>query len=146
MILYQSLFFFRFLRSALTSLAIFTASIVFAQSESTPEDNNYRLSKGDRVSITVHDQSDLNTLQEIDEQGGIGMKYIGIIKLEGFTIREAEEILEREYIEQRYLRAPDITVQISGYGSKPVVVRRCSITFTRPIPLPLSSKCIRPVW
>ena len=51
------------------------------------------------------------------------MKYIGVVKLEGLTVREAEKKIEREYFEQRYLRAPDITVQVSKYSSKPVIVR-----------------------
>lgn len=113
---------FRYLkRLALIMLMAFTPQLFWAQSEF--ENSDYRLSKGDRVSVEVHDQSDLETLQDIDEQGRIRMKYIGAIKLEGLTVREAEKIIEREYIEQRYLRTPDITVQVSEYSSKPVVVR-----------------------
>ena len=100
---------------------VFIAQLILAQSEF--EDNDYRLSKGDRISGEVHNQSDLKTLQNIDEQGGIRMKYIGVVKLEGLTVREAERKIEREYFEQRYLRAPDIAVQVSEYSSKPVIVR-----------------------
>ena len=119
---FSSLLSFRHLRRFILSLsAIFIAQFLFAQSEF--EDNDYCLSKGDRISVEVHNQGDLKTVQDIDEQGGIRMKYIGVVKLEGLTVREAEKKIEREYFEQRYLRAPDITVQVSKYSSKPVIVR-----------------------
>ena len=122
MIILPPLLSFRYLkRFILGLLAVFTAPLIFAQSEL--EDSDYRLSKGDSVSIEVHNQSDLQTLQAIDEQGRIHMKYIGVVKLEGLTVREAENMLENEYINQRYLRAPDVTVQVSRYSSKPVIVR-----------------------
>lgn len=122
MTIFLSLFSFRYLKRFILSLStVFIAQLILAQSEF--ENNDYRLSKGDRISVEVHNQSDLKTLQDIDEQGGIRMKYIGVVELEGLTVREAERKIEREYFEQRYLRAPDITVQVSEYSSKPVVVR-----------------------
>ena len=121
MIIFPSLS-FRYLKHfTLGSLTVFTAQLLLAQSEF--EDSDYRLSNGDSVSIEVHNQNDLRTLQNIDEQGKIRMKYIGVVTLEGLTVREAENMLENEYINQRYLRAPDVTVQVSKYSSKPVIVR-----------------------
>lgn len=94
---------------------------VSAQTESTSDD--YRLSVGDRVELQVHDQSDLKATQEIDEQGNVRLKYIGVVTLQGLTIRESEKAIEKEYFNQRYLRTPDVSVQILAYSSKPVIIR-----------------------
>lgn len=101
-------------------LLSFSASLL-AQSDGV--DYIYLLSVGDRVSLEVHDQSDLKSTQEIDEEGNVRLKYIGIVKFEGLSIREAEKAVEAEYLNQRYLRHPNASVQILDYSSKPVIVR-----------------------
>ena len=87
------------------------------------EEGSYRLSIGDRVVVEVHGQGDLATTQEIDSRGSVRLKYVGVVSLEGLNLREAEQVIESEYIEQEYLRAPDASVRIDQYSSKPVVVR-----------------------
>ena len=87
------------------------------------EGDSYRLSIGDRIVVELHGQGDLATTQEIDSRGSVRLKYVGIVSLEGLNLREAEQVIEREYVEQEYLRAPDASVRIDQYSSKPVVVR-----------------------
>lgn len=105
-------------------LSLFTLLFaVEAAAQSGSFEDTYYLSVGDRVSLQVHDQGDLQATQEIDEQGNVRLKYIGVVQLRGLSVREAEKAIEEEYVSQRYLRHPDVSLQILAYSSKPVIVR-----------------------
>lgn len=98
-------------------LSLFFSCFCFAQGD------QYTLFPGDRITVLVHDQADIQSTQEVNKDGSIRLKYIGVIQVAGLSTRAAESAIETQFVEQRYLRAPDVSLQIVNYSSKPVVVR-----------------------
>lgn len=96
------------------------SSLVSAQSDVPAIDvgDQYRLSSGDTVSVTVFGEPDLALSQRIDGQGKIVMPLLGEVILDGHTIREAEVMLANRYIEEEFLKKPEVTVQITGFKAR----------------------------
>lgn len=77
---------------------------------------DYRLRPQDLVEITVFGEPDLAVAQRIDAEGGVSMPLIGVVKLAGMAVREAEAFLEKRYLEEEYLISPQITVKVVDYA------------------------------
>lgn len=82
----------------------------------------YHLSVGDEVAITVVDEPDLEETLRIDSQGNINQKFLGLTRIEGRTITEAERYLEQQLIEQKFLRRPVVRLKLVAYAQRGVVV------------------------
>lgn len=86
------------------------------------DSDNYRLSIRDSISVSVFDEPDLSTTQRIDADGQIRFALLGPRRVAGLSIREAEEMLERLYVEERFLRSPQVTIIVESYAPKEVSV------------------------
>ncbi len=86
------------------------------------EDSNYILTAGDVVNVQVFGQPDLQTTQEISNRGEINMGLIGAINVAGIPIPAAEEKINKAYVEERFLRNPQIIISVSQYSPKVVSV------------------------
>ena len=76
------------------------------------ESSDYVLRNLDIVSIQIYDEPDLSKDLRIDGSGQVRMGLIGTIKLAGLTLEEAEAKLENTYIRERYLRDPQVTIEV----------------------------------
>lgn len=83
---------------------------------------NYRLNSRDRIAISVFDEPDLSLQQTIDARGEIKVPLIDVFHVQGMTIREVEKMLERQYVEQKILRAPIVSLDVLAYAPKEVSV------------------------
>ena len=97
---------------------------------------NYRLSIRDRISISVFDEPNLAMAQGIDGKGDIKVPLIGIFRVEGMTIRDVEAKIEQEYIAQKFLRNPIVTLDILNYSPKEVSVFGPGIARAGQLPFP----------
>ena len=97
-----------------------------AQSPASPEagaqDPNYRILIRDQVSLAVFDEPDLSTVQRLDAKGQMRVPLLGNVRFSGMTIRDAEEMLEKRYIEGEFLKEPMVTVKIVEYAARQVSV------------------------
>lgn len=109
---------------ALTLLLLSTllGQSLFSQARNEATNPNYRLSARDRISISVFDEPELAIAQGIDARGEIRLPLIGAFKIEGMTIREVEEMLESQYIAQKILRNPIVSLDVLTYSTKEVSV------------------------
>lgn len=82
----------------------------------------YRLSVKDRLEISIFGEPDLAAVSEIDRKGLARFKLIDDIYLKGLTTREAEELLENEYFKQRYLKKPQISINVIKYVKREVMI------------------------
>lgn len=97
------------------------------ESENAPTTQNatpdsYQLRIRDQLDLTVYDEPDLSTSQRIDGRGLIRVPLLGNARVAGLTIRQAEEYLQRAYVEERLLRDPMVTIQVTDYASREVSV------------------------
>lgn len=82
----------------------------------------YRITRGDILSISVLGEADLTVGQKrVESTGTINLAYVGDVRLVGLTLKEAQELLQKAYIDGRVLRSPTINVVVDQYA--PRVVR-----------------------
>lgn len=74
----------------------------------------YRLDTGDQVRVTVFEQPSLSNTFAVDQSGYIAMPLIGQVPARGRSTVELQGVITAKLAE-RYLRDPDITVQVSEY-------------------------------
>lgn len=84
--------------------------------------DDYILSEKDVVSVQVFGEPELSKEQRLDGSGNIRMGLIGTIDIAGLTLREAELKLEKAYQDLRYLRDPQISLQVSEYAPRYISV------------------------
>ena len=89
-------------------------SSIFKSSTADRKDNSYILAEKDILTITVFDEENLATTQPIDGNNEIKVPLVGKVEVGGLTVREAEQLLEREFIRQEYLRNPLITIKVQS--------------------------------
>ena len=77
----------------------------------------YRLGAGDEILMNVFGVEELTGEYRIDGNGRISLPLIGQFDISGYTLSEAEDVLERRYSE-RYLRDPQITVSVIEFRSQ----------------------------
>lgn len=90
--------------------------------EAVFESENYRLSIRDSIAVTIYDEPDLSTAQRIDADGRIRFALLGPRRVAGLTIREAEDMIESLYVEERILRHPQVTIKVENYAPKEISI------------------------
>ena len=74
----------------------------------------YRLDTGDAVRVTVFEQPALSNTYSVDQSGYIAMPLIGQVPARGRSTTELQSAI-RGKLAARYLRDPDIAVEVSEY-------------------------------
>ncbi|WP_245304338.1 polysaccharide biosynthesis/export family protein [Hoeflea olei] len=76
----------------------------------------YRVDAGDRLRITVFEQSELTGTYSVDQAGYISFPLIGAVPARGRTLQELEGSIAAS-LRQGYLRDPDVSIEIDRYRS-----------------------------
>ena len=80
------------------------------------------LSHRDLIMVKVFMEPALTVEQRIDGQGNINVPLLGYVKVAGLSEREAEDMLEKKFIQEEYLRNPQISISIREYAVKEVSI------------------------
>ena len=88
------------------------------------EKKNYvhTLTLADRVRVAVYQEEDLTSLTRIDARGRINLPLLGEINIGGLTIVEAQSAIENAYKEGRFLRNPQVTINVEEYALREVSI------------------------
>ncbi len=73
---------------------------------------DYRLGAGDMVRVQVFQNPDLTVEARVSESGSIGYPLLGQVQLGGLTLREAQQRIADGLRQGRFLRAPQVTLQL----------------------------------
>jgi len=91
---------------------------VFASVSATPSLEDYVISEGDLLQITVFEAEDLKTEARVGARGYLTLPLIGSIEVQGLTSREAEQKIEDAY-RAKYIRDPHVNIFVKEqFGSK----------------------------
>ncbi len=82
--------------------------------------SDYILQPGDLVEIQVFMEDDMKRTLRIATNGAITYPLIGNIKISGYSVSEAENILSSAL--QKYIKNPQVSMLIQEYGNKTVYV------------------------
>lgn len=106
-----------------------TAAEAEEAGEANPEDAevqevspNYRLRPLDLIRVTVLRESDLTTSVRIDANGEVDLPLVGAIRLGGLTRTDAQRKVEKTYIEERFLKRPQVTIFIEEYSPREISI------------------------
>ena len=76
----------------------------------------YTLDAGDRLRITVFEQTGLTNTYSVDQAGYVAFPLIGSVPARGRTIQELESVIAAK-LRQGYLREPDVSIEVDRYRS-----------------------------
>jgi polysaccharide export outer membrane protein len=79
----------------------------------------YRLDTGDKVRVTVYDQTALTNVYEVDQAGFVSLPLVGRIEARGSTTDQVAARISAK-LGATYLRNPNVTAEVSTY--RPIFV------------------------
>ena len=94
-----------------------TAAAVVAQT-----DPSYKLIAGDQIAVGIYGEADLAVSQKLDSNGRVRLALVGDLVLAGKSVREAETIIERLYIDRRILKQPMVSLTVQAYAVRDISI------------------------
>jgi protein involved in polysaccharide export with SLBB domain len=87
-----------------------------AQAAAAPatEEPAYKLGPGDKLHVTVFNETDLSGDFEVSDQGMVALPLIGQVKVAGKTLSETDELIAQKY-GANYLVNPRVSVEVLNY-------------------------------
>jgi polysaccharide export outer membrane protein len=85
-------------------------------------DPGYRLTLGDEIAISVHNQGDISTAQRIDKKGIVRIPYVNEVSLADKTVREAEAFIEQVLIDKKILKRPLVNITVRDYAIREITI------------------------
>lgn len=98
----------------------------------------YTISIADRLRISVYQEDDLSDIVRVNSKGAVNLKLAGEVFVGGLTIREAQSVIEGAYREGRYLRNPQVTINVEDYAGREVTING-EVRAPGRYPLPIES-------
>ena len=103
-----------------------TVPAVFGQPAGTGKTDKknfvHTLALADRLRVAIFQEEDLTTLTRIDARGRINLPLIGEVTIGGMTVNEAQAAIENAYKDGRYLRNPQVTINVEEYAPREVSI------------------------
>ncbi len=116
-------------RALFCALAVGAMHVAGAQSSESAGDPSapkqavaYTLTNTDKLSISVFQEDDLNVIARVDSKGSVNLKLVGDVRVAGLSVSEAQKAIEDAYKDGRFLRNPQVTINIEEYAPREVTV------------------------
>jgi len=83
----------------------------------------YRIATTDKLRISIVQETELDSIVRVDAKGCVNLKFVGEVTIFGMTISEAEKEVEQAYRTGRFLRNPQVTINVEEYALREVSVQ-----------------------
>lgn len=83
---------------------------------------DYRIAQRDLVQFQVFDEPELVSVQRVSASGQISVPMLGTVKVGGLSLREAEAMLVKAYVEGGYFIKPQVIISVQTYAPRSVSV------------------------
>jgi len=83
---------------------------------------DYRIVSRDELKFQVTGEAEDPLLQRVTSAGEVSIPLLGAVKVSGLTLREAESLVERRYLEGGYYIKPQVILSFNSYGPRSVSV------------------------
>ena len=115
----------RFLALLLSILFSVSGLLVHAQTplQGAGKAKPYRIATTDKLRIAVVQEAELDSIVRVDSKGCVNLKYVGEVSIVGLTISEAEKMVEASYRDGRFLRNPQVTINVEEYALREVSIQ-----------------------
>jgi len=109
--------------TALTSLLL-AGSLRSLAEDTTPRAvPSYTIACTDRLRITIYQEEDLSVIARVDAKGTVNLPLVGEVVIVGKTVSEAQKVIEGSYQKGRYLKNPQVTINIEEYAPREVSIQ-----------------------
>lgn len=83
----------------------------------------YKITLTDLLRIDIYQEDDLRTMSRVDAKGRINLPLVGEVQVSGLTISAAQKAVENAYRDGRYLRNPQVTINVEAYAPREVSIQ-----------------------
>lgn len=83
----------------------------------------YKITLTDLLRVDIYQEDDLRTMSRVDAKGNINLPLVGEVHVVGLTVSDAQKAVENAYRDGRYLRTPQVTINIESYASREVSIQ-----------------------
>lgn len=83
----------------------------------------YKITLTDLLRVDVYQEEDLRTMSRVDSKGNINLPLVSEVHVVGLTISEAQRAVENAYQEGRFLRNPQVTINVEAYAPREVSIQ-----------------------
>ncbi len=109
------------------SLLGVAASLLHAETKSpvpaAPSVLAYKITLTDLLRVDIYQEDDLRTMSRVDAKGKINLPLVGEVFVAGFTISDAQQAVEAAYRDGRFLRTPQVTINVEAYAAREVSIQ-----------------------
>lgn len=84
---------------------------------------SYKISLTDLLRVDIYQEDDLRTMSRVDAKGKINLPLVGEVSVVGLTVSEAQKAVENAYRDGRYLRSPQVTINVEAYAAREVSIQ-----------------------
>jgi len=102
---------------------LFIGSTHAQADDSTAQPLSYSIALTDRLRITVYQEEDLSVMARVDAKGTVNLPLVGEVAVAGKTVSEAQKVIEASYRAGRYLKNPQVTINIEEYAPREVSIQ-----------------------
>jgi polysaccharide export outer membrane protein len=101
------------------------ASLQAQSSSSAPSQPTlaYKITLTDLLRVDIYQEEDLRTMSRVDAKGNINLPLVSEVHVAGLTISEAQKAVETAYREGRFLRSPQVTINVEAYAAREVSIQ-----------------------
>lgn len=96
---------------------------VGAEESATKPAPSYAIACTDRLRIAVYQEDDLSVIARVDAKGTVNLPLVGEVAVVGKTVIEAQRAIEAAYQTGRYIKNPQVTINIEEYAPREVSVQ-----------------------
>lgn len=104
------------------SMGALTSSAVLADEAKSAEQESLLIGPGDLLHVTVLREPELEQRVRVRDSGEITLPLIGEVRVAGMDPGAAEVVIAKKYLDENYLKHPDIAVFVEEYATQPVSV------------------------
>ena len=83
----------------------------------------YKITLTDLLRIDIYQEEDLRTMSRVDAKGKINLPLVGEVQVAGLTVSDAQKAVEAAYRDGRYLRTPQVTINVEAYAAREVSIQ-----------------------
>lgn len=83
----------------------------------------YTIALTDRLRVAVFQEPDLSIISRVDANGNINLPLTGEINVVGLTLPDAQRKVEEAYRVGRFLRNPQVTINVEEYAPRTISVQ-----------------------
>lgn len=92
--------------------------------EAVPPDKvvAHTLTTNDKLNIVVVQEPGLTLVSRINAKGTVNLTFVGEVHVAGLTVKEAQKAIEDAYRDGRYLRNPQVIINVEDYAPREVFI------------------------